>query len=178
MNLFNKIKTKGLFIQIIIVFGVVFALINILGGSKQVEAVILPVTVSVNYLDFDTVFPGEELQGDFIVTYATTTGSDINYRIIQERKPLPEEHPEYPDGGDPAMPGYYRNLCPYLSKVSHEGEGDTETGAFVGPEDISDTWTIYFSVPAIFGNVAQDHTGGVVDVNGEYGCDISIDVEL
>jgi uncharacterized repeat protein (TIGR01451 family) len=32
-------------------------------------------------------------------------------------------------------------------------------------------------VPAIFGSVAQDHSGGVVAASGEYGCDISIDVE-
>ena len=175
MNLFNKIKTKGLFIQIIIVFGVVFALINILGGSKQVEAIILPVTVNVNHLDFGNVFPGEELEGDFTVTYVAE-GDGINYRIIQQRKPLPEEHPEYPDGGDPEMPGYYRDLCPFLTKVSNEGEEDTENEAFVGPNDISDTWTIYFKVPAIFGNVAQPHIGGVVDANGEYGCDVSIDI--
>ena len=31
-------------------------------------------------------------------------------------------------------------------------------------------------MPAIFGHVAQDHTGGVINEAGEYGCDISIDL--
>ena len=74
------------------------------------------------------------------------------------------------------MPGYYRNLCPFLEKVSVETEGDTEDSAFVGLSDTSDTWIIYFRVPAIFRNVGQAHIGGVVDSNGEYGCDVSVDI--
>ena len=31
----------------------------------------------------------------------------VNYRILQRRKPLPLEHPEFPDGGDPDMPGFF-----------------------------------------------------------------------
>lgn len=173
-ELFQEKKKLLIFLIFFISLTVVASYLMI--NSQKVSARIIPVTVNVQHLDFGTVFPGEELEGNFIVTYVDE-GDGIVYMIIQERKLLPEEHPEYPSGGDPEMPGYYRNLCPFLTKASNEGEGDTENEAFVGPNDISDTWTIYFSVPAIFGKVAQDHTGGVVDVNGEYGCDISIDVE-
>lgn len=172
-NIFKK--PKKLLILATIVVSLILVLVSLKMSSTRVSAQILPVVVNVDYLDFGTVFPGEERQGNFTVTYVEDD-SGVDYRIVQERKPLPPEHPEYPDGGDPAMPGYYRDLCPFLEKVSVEQEGDTEDLAFVGPDDTSDVWTIYFKVPAIFGNVGQDHIGGVVDSNGEYGCDVSIDI--
>jgi len=180
MNLLlnNKfIKDKKLLITLAVMFSFILVLITLQMNITKVSAQIVPVTVSTKNLTFDTVFPGEELQGNFIVTYVDE-GDGIAYKLIQKPKPLSPEHPEYPNGGDPQNPGYYRNLCPFLTKVSNEGEGDTEGQAFVGPAstDSSDTWIIYFKVPAIFGHVAQDHTGGVVSENGEYGCDISIDI--
>lgn len=150
-------------------------------NTTDVTAQIVPVLVHEEDLDFGTVFPGEELQGSFTVHYVENYVQDgVIYRIIQKRKPLPQEHPEYPDGGDPEMPGYYRNLCPFLTKAKaiNEADDDTEEQAFVGPDDISDVWIIYFQVPAIVGNVSQDHIGGVVTSNGEYGCDISIDIDF
>lgn len=182
MNLLpNKsfIRQRKFLITLTITVGLILVLVFINSNITKVSAQIVPVTVSTNNLSFGTVFSGEELQGNFIVTYIDE-GEGIAYRLIQKRKPLPEEHPEYPDGGDPQMPGYYRNLCPYLEKVSLEGEDDVPSSAFVGPTstDSSDNWIIYFKVPAIFGQVGQDHTGGVVNQNGEYGCDISIDIDI
>ena len=170
-------KPKKLLTLLIIGVSLILILASLNFYLTEVSAQIIPITVSVEYLDFGTVFPGENLQGNFTVFYADE-GNGITYRIIQKRKPLPTGHLEYPDGGDPEMPGYYRNLCPFLTKVSVEQEGDTEKQAFVGPNDLSDTWVIYFKVPAIVGHVGQDHIGGVVTSNGEYGCDISIDVDL
>lgn len=176
MVLFKKPKT----IIILIGLGVTLSLavVSLQVNLTAVSAQIIPVLVSVNNLDFGTVFPGEEQEGDFVVNISPQyEGDGVTYQIIQKRKPLPPEHPEYPDGGDPEMSGYYRNLCPYLTKVSNEGEGDIETSASVNPDsDISDAWIIYFKVPAIVGNVGQDHIGGVVTENGEYGCDVSIDI--
>ena len=171
INLQKKILFLGLPILVILL-----ALFLLQGPIFKVSANVVPVTVSMEHLDFGNVFPGEELEGIFVVTYVDAEDGVI-YKIIQKRKPLPEEHPDYPDGGDPEMPGYYLNLCPFLEKVSDEGEGDTESSAFVGPGDTSDTWVIYFKVPAIFGNIGQNHIGGVIDESGEYGCDISIDIE-
>lgn len=182
MNLLlsNILRKPGrTIILLTIAVGFILVLVVLNANITNVSAQIVPVTVSTNNLSFGTVFPGEEVQGNFIVTYVDE-GNGIAYRLIQKRKPLPEGHPEYPNGGDPAMPGYYRDLCPFLDKVNEEGEGDTEDQAFVGPisTDPSDSWIIYFKVPAIFGYVGQDHTGGVVSGNGEYGCDIDIDINI
>lgn len=163
----NIFKKQKLFFLFTIVVFLTVVLIGFWINSTRVSAQILPVVVNVEHLDFGTVFPGETLEGNFIVTYATTTGG-VYYRIIQKPKPLPEGHPEYP--------GYYKDLCPFLEKVSVETEGDTEDRAYVGEDDTSDTWIIYFKVPAIFGHVAQEHIGGVVSSSGEYGCDVSIDI--
>ncbi len=152
------------------------AAVRMQANLMRVSAQNLPVVVNTNELSFGTVFPGEILEKSFAINYSAEAG-DVHYRIVQKRKPLPENHPEYPDGGDPDMPGYYRNLCPSLAKLSLENEGDTESAAALDEEDISDTWVLRFSVPAIFGQVAQDHEGGIVDASGEYGCDISIDVD-
>jgi len=179
INLDNKILYHT---KIAILGGVIIACLGLLvvGWQQrviQVSAQVIPVTVSTNHLQFGTVFPGEELEESFVVEF---DGEEIvDYRILQHRKPLGEDHPEYPDGGDPEMPGYYRNLCPFLDKISREGEGDTEgeTGsARVSLVDRTDTWHVEFHVPAILGQVAQDHTGGFVSIAGEYGCDIVVDV--
>lgn len=168
---FSKFK-KALFLGIPLMV-IVLALSIFQGSIFNVSAQIIPIAVSIEHIDFETVFPGENLQKSFFVSYVDE-GDGVNYTIIQQRKPLPENHPEYPNGGDSEMPGYYKNLCPYLTKISNEGEGDNENQAFVGPDDSSDTWMVYFEVPAIFGFVAQDHVGGVIDESGEYGCDISV----
>ncbi|PJB18899.1 hypothetical protein CO115_03580 [Candidatus Falkowbacteria bacterium CG_4_9_14_3_um_filter_36_9] len=168
-------KSKKLMIALIGVIGLALILTNLQANFTSVSATVIPVEVSVKHIDFGNVFPGENHSGEFIVSYADT-GNGVDYKIAQKRKPLPSNHPEYPSGGDPLMPGYYRDLCPYLTKVSLENEGDTEEQSFVGPNDLDDSWTVLFSVPTIMGNVAQDHKGGVVTVKGDYGCDISIDV--
>lgn len=171
----NKTAKILIFLIILIAFSLVLA--NFQFKAIEVSASIIPVLVHEEHLDFGTSFPGEERQGSFTVYFVEEYEEDgVNYKIIQKRKPLPPEHPEYPNGGDSEMPGYYRNLCPYLTKVSIEGEGDLETGAFVGRTDLSDAWIIYFKVPAIVGHIGQDNINGVVTSNGEYGCDISIDV--
>ena len=178
-NIFKKEKVKSTLLTIVGLVLVVIVTIWI--NSSKVSANVWPVVVSVSHVDIDfgTVFPGETLERNFTVTYATT-GDGVYYSIIQKRKLLPPGHPEYPDGGDPEMLGYYRDLCPFLDKVRVEQEGDefedTEGRAFVGPKDTSDTWIVYFEVPAIFGHVSQDHIGEVVSSNGEYGCDVSIEI--
>jgi len=171
----NKLAKIILFI--IVLSGFVLVLANSQLKVTEVSATVIAVVVHEDHLDFGTVFPGEERQGNFTVHYVQEyEGDGVVYQIIQKRKPLPVGHPEHPDGGDPEMPGYYRNLCEFLTKVSNEGEGDVEDRAFVGETDVSDEWIIYFKVPAIVGHIAQEHVDGVVTTNGEYGCDISINV--
>ncbi len=143
----------------------------------NVSAQVIPIIIHEDHLDFGTVFPGEHRSGNFVVNIAPDyEGDPVIYQIIQKRKPLPEG---YLGEGDPELPGYYRNLCPFLTKTNNEGEGDTENQAQVGGQnDLADSWIVDFNVPAILGYVAQDHTYGVVSTNGDYGCDISIDIDL
>ena len=182
----NIFKEKVKSILFTIVGLILVVIVTIWFSSNRVSANVWPISVSVSHIDFGTVFPGETLQENFIVNYATT-GDGVYYRIIQRNKPLPGAEPpqwyngsieeycqEYPDD----LSRCYRDLCPFLDKVKVEQDviEDTESEAFVGPNDISDTWTIYFQVPAIFGNVSQDHIGGVITEGGEYGCDVSIEI--
>jgi len=175
MNLLSKNifkEPKKLLIPTAIVLGLIIVLTTNLFNFTGVSAQIIPVSVNITHLAFGTVFPGEELQGNFIVTYGTT-GNGIHYKIIQKPKPCPQENPTC----GPA--GYYRDLCPFLKKVNVDaGESDTVTQAFVGPNDLTDTWIVYFKVPPIMGHVSQDYIGGVVTDEGDYGCDIAIDINL
>ena len=74
INLQKKILFLGLPI-----FVILLALFLLQGPIFKVSAQIVPVTVSMDNLSFGTVFPGEELEGDFIVTYADG-GDGIGYR--------------------------------------------------------------------------------------------------
>ena len=142
-----------------------------------------------HHLDFGLVFPGEQLERTFTVSYSDSGDGDGSYTIVEKRKPLP--YAEVPEGYVGSISDYcqeeenfddyarcYKTLCPYMIEYSEEvGENDVVGDASVGPDDPSDTWTIALSVPAIMGNVAQDHTGGIVTENGIYGCDLSFNEE-
>jgi len=171
----NKIfkEPKKIAILLVIILGLI--LVGIKLFSTKVTAQIVPIVVNERELAFGTVFPGENLEGKFIVSFVTDyEEAGITYKIIFMRKELPEG---YPGTDDPDKPGYYRDLCPFLTPVNVDpNETDTPDQASVGDDDLSDNWTIYFKVPAIVGNVAQDHVGGVVTTDGDYGCDISIDI--
>ncbi len=172
-------KPKKLLTTLVIVVVLSLVLVNLQNSLIAVSAQALPLVVYEDHLDFGLVFPGQIRDGYFRVFYSSDGGDgDVNYRLIQKRKPLPSTHPEYPNGGDPDLPGYYRDLCPYILKISQDGEGDTESSALVGPNDLMDIWKVELEVPAILDYVAQNHTGGVVSSNGEYGCDISVDIAV
>lgn len=172
----QRFRFKRLFI---LISGAGFFLLAFLIAQYKIievsaNTIILPVAVVENSLGFGMVFPGEEHEGTFTIQYVEDPEQEnIAYQIILKRKPLLSDHPEYPNGGDPDMPGYYKNLCPSLTATSVEEQGDTGS---VGIGDNSDVWTIYFKVPAILGSVAQSHEGEIITSNGEYGCDISINV--
>lgn len=151
-----------------------------------VSAVVIPIVVYEDHLDFGTVFPGEHRSGNFIINIAEGyEGDGVNYQIIQKIKPLPgidipegyESTSQYCQQNPNDFSKCYRNLCPSLDKINNEVEGDTESQAVVGGlNDPSDTWIIDFNVPAILGYVAQDHVYEIVATSGEYGCDISINI--
>ncbi|MDD5110264.1 MAG: VWA domain-containing protein [Patescibacteria group bacterium] len=164
----------------LVVSSVTFA--SVQGAVIGVSATILPVLVSVNHLDFGTVFPGERLTEHYTVSLAPEfSGQTLPYTIGMKRKPLPSTHPEYPNGGDPDMPGYYRDLCPFLTLTGEAGEGDVVTAAtLTKPADAQDAWDVLLDAPAIAdpetGGVSQDHDGGIITHNGEYGCDLTVNI--
>lgn len=183
----NNLSSQQKKLLILIAIAVCLIFLSFRFFATKVAANIVPIRVYEVNIDFGTVFPGEELQEDFIIYGTTTEG--VNYGIIKKPKP---KWPEPPICGQNftsieearayclSNPNNtnccYPSLCPFLTPISVEGEGDTATSSSVGLTDLSDAWIIYFKVPAIFGHVAQDYTGGVVSEGGDYGCDISIDI--
>lgn len=155
------INKKNIFYFFLIITIVVLS-ISFQSFIIKVEAVGLPISVSTSGLGFSIVFPGEELEKEFVVSLVTGEADGVTYSLTQT-----------PKFGD-------LDLCPFLEKINDEGEGDTESlstlSATSTPQDLSDTWRIVFRVPAILGFVAQDHIFGIVSTGGDYGCDIGIEI--
>ena len=168
-----NLSKKTLFLALPIL--VVLLIFLFQGPILKVSAQILPIIVNLYDLTFGNVFPGEELEKTFEVSYAEPEGS-MDYRIIHKIKPINSEDSDYCQQNPNDFQKCYRNLCPYLTEFSNENEGDTKDQATVGVQDIHDNWIVRLKVPAIFGHVGQDHIGGIVSENGVYGCDISIDI--
>lgn len=89
-------------------------LTNLQGNFMSVSATVIPIEVSVKHIDFGTVFPGENHSGEFIVSYADI-GNGVDYKIVQKRKPLPPNHPEYPNGGRPFNARLLPRLVPIFN---------------------------------------------------------------
>ena len=152
----------------------------------KIEADTWPILIkgNINHLAFGTVFPGEQLEKNLTVLYSGS--GDGSYTITEKHKPLPDaEIPtdyqrgnisdycqEFPDD----LEKCYRNLCPHITEYSNEEEGDTIDNASVSANDLSDLWVVHLDSPAIAGKISQDHIGGIISVNGDYGCDLSFDV--
>lgn len=162
-------------LQLLVVFGSIGLLALTLQTNVNVSAVVLPIAVNQDHVSFGVSFPGEQRVTTFTISY-TGSGEPATYGISLKRKPLPPDHPQYPNGGDPDMTGFYRNLCPSLSVTTSEAEGGTLALSSVSPTDASDVWTVTLATPAINGFVGQTHTGGIVSTNGEYGCDMAFEV--
>jgi len=151
----------------------------------KIKADTWSIAVNVDHLAFGIVFPGEQLQKNLTVLYS---GSGDG--ATEKYKPLPDaEIPTDYQGGNISdycqdfpdnLEKCYRDLCPYIIEYSNEGEGDTVDSASVDANDTSDVWIVHLDSPAIAieGKISQDHTGGIISVNGIYGCDLSFDVEI
>lgn len=185
MPAFLKTNKKLIARLLIIIFIAAFC-ISTQTRMMQVKADVVPITVSLGQMGFGHVFPGEQLQRDFTISYSDPSGEEAVYRIIQKIKPLPDA--EVPDGYIGQLSQYcqenpsdqtrcYRNLCPYLTKYSDEGEGDDEEEGILDYSDLTDVWNVRLAVPGFLGQVSQDHDGDLVTESGEYGCDISIEVD-
>jgi len=152
-----------------------------------------------NELDFGVVFPEETLSRNYEISFTNDIGTEIEfeypvdktvgeeydetvtvihgdsikYGITEGRKELPEG---YGGGGDPALPGYYRDLCPHVGSTNGEGEGDVETAALLSATDGLDSWILDLLVPPIDGYVPPEEMGLVetVPVADDYGCDLAV----
>ena len=175
-------------LAVFVFFILVFANRDLVG----VKATIVPVTVTPCKIEFGNVFPEEQLTKTFSVSLATdcqdkNNSQTINYRIVQKIKPKHGATPppgfhgtvsdycQTPEGKDDQT-RCYLNLCPFLTKVG-DSNSDTEANASLGGSDKTDKWTINFLVPDIFGSVGQENKGGVVSEEGDYGCDIAIEIK-
>lgn len=167
-----------------LVAALALVLSNLQHGLIRVSAQVVPITINYDHLAFGPVYSGEELYKNFTVLYSDHEEAAVFYRIAEKIKPRPDAEP--PDGYDGTASAYcqenpadyarcYRDLCPFITKISREEEGDEESGASVGPDDQADVWYVRLDVPAVIGAVAQDHGGGIVNETGEYGCDIAVE---
>ncbi len=153
----------------------------------NVKAQVLPIIVNVAHLGFGNTFPGENLNQNFTVSLVEGyTGDPVNYNIIQKIKPLPNAvvPPEYQGSisdycqANPTdYDRCYRNLCPFLTKTSDNPQDTEANSTLTALNNVIDNWTVNLKVPAIYGFIAQDNTYGFVDQSGDYGCDISINLE-
>lgn len=173
----RKTKIVGLTIALVVIGALMMATWQnlIIGVSAQLDPIML---VTPENLQFGLSFPQEKRRAEFIVEVAGSHESIIYYQITHERKPLPAGYEG--DGEDPNMPGYYRDLCPYLTETIVDAEPDTVLEATLypnnpaGEDDIIDYWQVLFDVPTIKGFIDQGFVGIPVDAPGDYGCDIKV----
>ncbi|MEA1937136.1 MAG: SdrD B-like domain-containing protein [Patescibacteria group bacterium] len=180
----RKMKLTLFLISFLMLSGFLVALFQ--NNIIKIKADTWSIAVSVDHLAFGTVFPGEQLQKNLTVLYSGS--GDGSYTITEKYKPLPDaEIPADYQGGDISdycqehpddLERCYRDLCPYIIEYSEEDEGDTVNGASVSADDISDLWIVHLDSPAIAGEISQDHTGGIISTSGDYGCDLSFEVNV
>ena len=169
-------------IRTIIVLSLLLFISGLFSASFQnniskANSILTSIVVNLSHLDFGLVFPGEQLQKTFIVSYSESGNGDGSYTVVEKYKPFDPIDSDYCQENYEDHLRCYKTLCPYMEEYSEEGEGDVIGNASVSPDDLSDTWIVAINVPAIMGNVAQDHMGEIVTENGIYGCDLSFNVE-
>ncbi len=174
--------------------------------------------VSPKEIAFGTVFPQEYVDNNFTISLSDSfQGSgrydDVEYVINQKPKckcDVWNETPEKCPNGKYAPVGYathicptgytaMADLCPFLSKLPQENDGEIGEPSYYDPEtktcparltvqpsghlakslnDLSDTWTVDLKVPPIAGTVGQDWpaTCPTVATEADYGCDLWVEV--
>jgi hypothetical protein len=216
--------------KILISLGAVLAVVAGIAVMSAYEAHVVNViahienalSVSPKEIDFGTVFPQEYVEDSFTVSLSSSflgeeRVDDVEYVIRQKPKPIwgqtedcaesiqhwfedvdeaREYCHDYPENTDCC----YLSLCPFLSKLPQEGDGDTGEDSYYDSEtktcpprepltasgilskkaqDIFDVWNVDLKVPPVAGFVGQDWPQGcpVVDEDSQdYGCDLWIEV--
>ncbi len=163
-------------------FVLIFEVALLQFGALGVNAQISP-SGSPDHLDFGLVFPSERLSHFFKVFINENPTEKLEYYIVQYPKPRPayvqqvgkSVAQQYCRAHPQDLELCYPDLCAYLTKTATDpGESDTEFAASLDPADFEDVWQVQLDVPAIEGYIAQDHAGGSVEKENEYGCDIAV----
>ncbi len=112
--------------------------------------------VSPGHIDLGAVFPQETLEATFAVALSesflgTSRTVDVEYRITQELKPIPDSSP----------PANYKDLRPFLYKTKDTSETDSDSESTASLDqnlgDIIDNWTVKLYVPCISSSECKDH---------------------
>lgn len=124
----------------------------------KVEASVQVIVVSHTAIPFGTVFPGEDLAETYTVALDTSTVGASYTTFLAPINGL-------------------EDLCPFLEirNIDNPLESDSlARGILQRPTDTLDKWQVRFKVPAIKGEVSQDHEGKIIVKGGEFGCKIII----
>lgn len=148
-----------------------------LSASEHTQAFQLGVVVNANQLladhdmDFETVFPGESIQGNLTVSLAGTT-------VDMSMVPWSGSYTEGNYTVTLLLNGSLEDMRPYLTVEKDPGEGETEPDPLasdppayqgegtlsLGSGDTQDVWLVTFNVPG----------GAVVEGGVDYGALIEI----
>ena len=189
---FNLLKFR----MVVMLFSLLFIsglfVASFQNNISKANSFIASIIVNLPHLDFGLVFPGEQPQKTFTVSYSESESGDGDgsYTITEKYKPLPGA--VVPSGYIGNISDYcqdnfndfdrcYKTLCPFIEEFSEEDEGDTVLNASVSLDDPEDLWVVAFNknfVPAVIGNVSQDHKGDIISESGIYGCDLSFNVDV
>ena len=172
---FYKKTTKFFVLIPIIIGGIVFGFLDshFIKVSANQNYTDYYIVVSLDNIDFGTVFPQEEFIRDFTVKLTEAileSGSpgEVKYEISHNLENLPlnlgsfienEKDPAEDDEDKDTVEEAYLKLT-----------GDSSD------DDISDKWFLYFDVPPISGNLPQDYNSGdpIALEQGSHGVDIQI----
>ncbi|RJR31304.1 hypothetical protein C4569_02575 [Candidatus Parcubacteria bacterium] len=150
---------------------ILFDVYNVL----NIKASIYPgITVWPKIISYGTSFPKEIRLAVFEITETTKSDNAVFYKIDRQRKALPEIYDG--NGEDPLLPGYLRNLCPYLVVEPINPKKETENGTYL-LDQAKARWSVNFFVPPINGQSSQTYLGVPVNGAGDYGCDLVLNFE-
>jgi len=174
-----KFRTVVMLFSLLFISGLFVA--SFQNNISKANSFIASIIVNLPHLDFGLVFPGEQPQKTFIVSYSDVGDGDGSYTITEKYKPLDPIDSDYCQTNYEDYTRCYKTLCPYIEEFSEEDEGDTVFDASVSLNDPEDIWVVAFNknfVPAVIGNVSQDHKGDIISESGIYGCDLSFNVDV
>ena len=125
----------------------------------KVEASVQVLLVNKTAIPFGTIFPGEDLAETYTVALDTSINVATYTTTLSPISGL-------------------KDLCPLLEikNIDTPAEpGDDFTESDLNrPADTIDKWQVRIKVPAIQGQVSQDHDGKIIVRGGDFGCKILI----